>query len=203
MQGMALIPPRSIAPNDAELLFRLLARWEAERGDPNDDYSIELGTPNDVGHPLRVRLRRVEVSTKAALNVRRWCKPAHRFITATPIALDRHPGRLRSNVERAAHKAAIEAQRSIADACERIGLPRPLSVSISLAPLIPGAQHVRDYAPWPSQPGKTRRARVHADILFAQPVRGPVILGAGRHVGLGLCLPFSDDGSEMTTQRTS
>jgi CRISPR-associated protein Csb2 len=78
-----------------------------------------------------------------------------------------------------------------------------VSVSISLAPLVPGAQHVREYAPWPSQPGKTRRARVHADIRFAEVVRGPVVLGAGRHLGLGLCLPVSDDGSEFTTQRTS
>jgi CRISPR-associated protein Csb2 len=203
IQGMALIPPRSIMPNDAEVLSRLLARWEAQRGDVNDDYAVELGTPPDVARPLRVRFRRVELSSKGALSVRRWCKPARRFITATPIALDRHPGRLRSNVERAAYKAAVEAQRSVADACERIGLPRPVSVSISLAPLVPGAQHVREYAPWPSQPGKTRRARVHADIRFAEVVRGPVVLGAGRHLGLGLCLPVSDDGSEFTTQRTS
>jgi CRISPR-associated protein Csb2 len=180
-----------------EMLNRLLARWETERGDPGDDYSIELGTPPDVARPLRVRFRRVEVPTKAALSVRRWCTPARRFITATPIALDRHPGRLRSNIERAAHKAAGEAQRSIADACERIGLPRPVRVSISLAPLVPGAQHVRDYAPWPSQPGRTRRARIHADIRFAGPVRGPVILGAGRHLGLGLCLPVPDDTSAL------
>jgi CRISPR-associated protein Csb2 len=203
IQGMALIPPRSIMPNDLGMLNRLLARWEAERGDPNDDYAVELGTPPDVMRPLRVRFRRVEVPTKAALSVRRWCAPARRFITATPIALDRHPGRLRSNIERAAHKAAGEAQRSIADACERIGLPRPVQVSISFAPLVPGAQHVREYAPWPPQPGRTRRARVHADITFAEPVRGPVILGAGRHLGLGLCLPLPDDTSALTKQRIS
>jgi CRISPR-associated protein Csb2 len=201
IQGMALIPPRTIVPNDLEMLNRLLARWEAERGDPSDDYALELGTSPDVMRPLRVRFRRVEVPTKTALSVRRWSAPARRFITATPIALDRHPGRLRSNVDRGAHKAAGEAQRSIADACERIGLPRPVRVSISLAPLIPGAQHVREYAPWPSQPGRPRRARVHADITFADRVRGPVILGAGRHVGLGLCLPVPDGNSAVTKQR--
>jgi len=34
--------------------------------------------------------------------------------------------------------------------------------------------------------------RVHADIQFAAPVRGPLLLGAGRYFGLGLCLPVED-----------
>jgi CRISPR-associated protein Csb2 len=127
--------------------------------------------------------------------------PARRFVTATPIALDRHPGNLRSNVERTAHKAAVEAESSIADTCERIGLPRPVNVSISLAPLLPGAQHVRQFAPWPPQPGRARRARVHAEIEFSEKVCGPVLIGAGRYFGLGLCLPIADPnaGDERRT----
>ncbi len=191
-QGMALVLPRSVGAEDREKLQRLFARWEAERGDREDDYAVELGTPPDLGPPIRVRLRRVEVPTKAALNPGRWCRSARRFITATPIALDRHPGRLRSNLDRAAHKAAAEAATSVADACVRIGLPRPVSISISLAPLLPGAQHVRDFGPWPPQSGRTRRARVHADILFPVDVRGPVLVGAGRYFGLGLCLPCAE-----------
>jgi CRISPR-associated protein Csb2 len=188
VQGFALILPRLIAPNEHTILLRLLAKWENERGDKDDDYAVELGTPLNLGRPLRIRLRRVEVPSKAALNAARWCKPSRRVVTATPIALDRHPGNLRSNVGRTAYKAAAEAESTIADACERIGLPRPI-VSISLAPLLPGAQHVRQYAPWPPQPGRTRRVRVHAEILFPEAVCGPVLIGAGRHFGLGLCLP--------------
>jgi CRISPR-associated protein Csb2 len=199
VQGLAVIGPRSIATKEREVLLRLLAKWETERGDASDDFAIELGTSPDLGRPLRVRLRRVEVPTKVALSPARWCRPSRRFITATPIALDRHPGNLRSNIERCAHKAAAKAEASIADACERIGLPRPVSVSISLAPALSGAQHVRQFAPWPPQPGKTRRARVHADIMFPEEVRGPVLIGAGRYFGLGLCLPIiqrADQGSE-------
>jgi CRISPR-associated protein Csb2 len=29
----------------------------------------------------------------------------------------------------------------------------------------------------------------HATIEFAEPVAGPVVLGAGRFFGLGLCIP--------------
>jgi len=64
VQGMALIAPRSIPPNDRESLMRLLAKWESERGDVNDDYAIELGTPSGLGAPLQVRCRRVEVARR-------------------------------------------------------------------------------------------------------------------------------------------
>lgn len=192
VQGFALIAPLSIAPDERTSLMRLLGRWERLRGDKEDDYAIKLGTPADLGRSLQIRIRRVEIPNKATLNARRWCKPSRRFVTATPVALDHHPGNLRSNFERTAHKAAAEAQRSIADACERIGLPRPSNVSVSLAPLLPGAQHVRQFAPWPPQPGRPKRARVHAEIEFSEKVRGPVLIGAGRYFGLGLCLPVAD-----------
>ena len=122
----------------------------------------------------------------------RWCKASRRFVSATPIALDRHPGNLRSNVERTAYRAAAEAESSIAEACERIGLPRPVNVSISLAPLLDGAQHVRQHAPWPPQAGRARRARVHAEIEFSEKVGGPVLIGSGRYFGLGLCVPVTE-----------
>jgi len=196
VQGMALVYPHSIASTDREHLLRLLARWELERGDANNGYAIELGTPADLGRPIHLLLRRVEVPNKVSLNATRWCTSSSRFITATPIALDRHPGNLRSNFARTANKAAAEAEAAISDACEWIGLPRPSSVSVSLAPLLPGAQHVQQYSPWPPRPGKTRRARIHAEIVFSQMVRGPVLIGAGRHFGLGLCLPIPERQAE-------
>lgn len=192
VQGIAIILPRELGEAERQGLFRLLARFETKRGDPADDFSVELGTPSDVGRPLRVRLRRVGVSAKAALNPLRWSRLARRFVSATPIALDRHPGNLRSNVDRTAHRAAAEAQRTIADACERIGLPRPAHVQLSFSPILSGSQHVRDFAPWPHQGGRTRRAKVHAEILFREPVTGPLLIGAGRYFGLGLCLPVAE-----------
>ena len=40
------------------------------------------------------------------------------------------------------------------------------------------------------------RFLTHAIIRFSQPVEGPVILGAGRFVGLGLCRPIRLGESE-------
>jgi CRISPR-associated protein Csb2 len=34
------------------------------------------------------------------------------------------------------------------------------------------------------------RQLTHAVIQFAEPVEGPVLLGAGRFLGLGLCRPL-------------
>jgi CRISPR-associated protein Csb2 len=186
LMGCALVLPRKLPASDREVLLRLVAKWEKARADGHGELTLAGGTLPSIN------VRRVDVSAKVSLDPKRWCRASIRFVTATPIALDKNPGNLRSNQERTAHKAALEAQRSISDACLRVVGVRPASVEISLAPLLPGAQHVRDFLPWPGRPGRTPRVRVHADIRFAEPVRGPLIVGAGRYFGLGLCLPVNE-----------
>ena len=186
LMGCALVLPRELAENDRELLLRLVAKWEKERSDQRGNMTLAGGTLP----PFIVR--RVDVSAKAALDPARWCRASTRFLTATPIALDKNPGNLRSNQDGTARKAALEAQQNVSDACLRVVGVRPVSVEVSLAPLLPGAQHVRDFLPWPGRPGRTPRVRVHADIRFEAPVRGPLLLGAGRYFGLGLCLPVEN-----------
>ncbi len=186
LMGCALVLPRDLPGHDRELLLRLVAEWEKERGDDRGALTIA----GETLPPFYVR--RIEVSARVTLDPMRWSRSSRRFITATPIALDKNPGNLRSNQDGTARRAALEAQRSIGDACLRVAGVRPVSVEVSLAPLLPGAQHVRDFRPWPGRPGRTPRVRVHADIQFAAPVRGPLLLGAGRFFGLGLCLPVGD-----------
>lgn len=186
LMGCALVLPRELARNDREVLLRLVAKWERERSNQRGNLTLAGGTLP----PFIVR--RVDISAKAALDPARWCRASTRFLTATPIALDKNPGNLRSNQGGTARKASLEAQQNISDACLRVVGARPFSVEVSLAPLLPGAQHVRDFLPWPGRPGRTPRVRVHADIRFEEPVRGPLLLGAGRYFGLGLCLPVDD-----------
>jgi CRISPR-associated protein Csb2 len=183
IHGLAILLPRTLACNEREVLLRLVAKWERDRA--LDGAMVLAG-----GSLPPVHVKRVDVPGKASLRPANWCRPARRFLTATPIALDRNPGNLRSNLQRTAHRASIEAQRTIADACERIGLPRPVSVEVSDAPMLSGAQPVQAFLPWPGRSGRPPRVRVHADIEFAEDVRGPVLLGAGRYFGLGLCLPI-------------
>ena len=186
IMGCAVVLPRQLPTNDREMLLRLVAKWEKERSDKRGNLTLAGGSLP----PFIVR--RVDVSAKRSLSPEMWCHASTRFITATPIALDKNPGNLRSNWGGAAHKAAREAQQCIDEACLRVVGVRPISVEVSLPPLLPGAQHVRDFLPWPGRPGRTPRVRVHADIRFEERVRGPLLLGAGRYFGLGLCLPVED-----------
>lgn len=186
LMGCALVLPRGMSQIDREILFRIIAKWEKECADTRGYLTLAGGTLR----PFYVR--RVEISSKKTLAPGFWCRPSKRFITATPIALDRHPGNLRSNRSGTAKRAAEEAQESIRLACHRLVGIRPVLVDISLAPLLQGAQHVRDFLPWPSRPDRPARARVHAHIRFDEPVVGPLLLGAGRYFGLGLCLPVED-----------
>jgi CRISPR-associated protein Csb2 len=186
VKGCAIVLPRCLSASDREMLFRLIAVWERQRGDANSVVELAGGTLQVV------RLQRVELSSMTSLHPRTWCRPSRRFITATPIALDKNPGNLRSNHDGIAHRAAIEAQRSVADACLRIGLPAPVSVEVSSAPMLQGAQPVHAFLPWPGKAGRIPRIRVHADIQFDEDVRGPLLLGAARYFGLGLCMPVRE-----------
>lgn len=181
--GCALVLPRELSDSDREMLLRLVAKWEKERADDQGNLTL---TGKGLPH---FRIRRVDLSAKATLDPMRWCRPSKRFITATPIALDKNPGNLRSNKRAAAHKASLEAQATISEACERVVGVRPTSVHVALAPLLPGGQHVRRLPPWPGRPGRIARVLVHADIRFDSDVQGPLLLGAGRYFGLGLGLP--------------
>jgi CRISPR-associated protein Csb2 len=183
IMGCALVLPRHLPENDRETLLRLVAKWEKERADERGRLTLAGGTLP----PFTVR--RVDISAKKSLDPGLWCRASTRFITATPIALDKNPGNLRSNKDGTARKAALEAQQIISEACFRVVGVRPVSVEISLAPLLPGVQHVHRFLPWPGRAGRTPRVRVHADIRFGESVRGPLLLGAGRYFGLGLCLP--------------
>ena len=111
-----------------------------------------------------------------------WTGTSLRWATVTPICLDRHP--------RGEHYwQQVEAR--IADGCERIGLARPADVVATPSPVFSGVPHaVR-------MPRITRKAdsglvrHTHAVLLFDRPVRGPVVVGAGRYRGYGLCRALS------------
>jgi CRISPR-associated protein Csb2 len=189
VKGCAIVLPRALSAADREALFRVVASWEKNRAVDQEHSVMELASRMLPG----VRVRRTDLSEKRSLRPSTWSRPARRFVTATPIALDRNPGNLRSREPRASKRAFAEAERCVADACEHIGLPKPSSVEVSLSPLLSGAQPVRAFPPWPGQAARTARVRVHAEILFPEPVRGPLLLGAGRYFGLGLCLPIAED----------
>ena len=185
--GIALALPRaredSAAPEEEAGLFQALAR-------------INIGGPDRLEIALRLpggkewRLQREALPDAKSLRPDRYADTARVWASVTPIALDRHP------------KAEGDVEASIAAACERIGLPKPLRVVAGKHAAIRGAPSAwpgaaaPDWTGWRLPAPLTGRRLTHAVIEFSAPVSGPVLLGAGRFVGLGLCLPLREAAPE-------
>ncbi|RLP12421.1 type I-G CRISPR-associated protein Csb2 [Propionibacterium australiense] len=105
--------------------------------------------------------------------IARWIKPSRTWVSVTPLVLDRYPKD---------HDLVSAAAVSLAQA----GLPTPRAVELSKQPMTPGAVRLR-----PDELPKRCRGRLytHARVVFDQPVRGPVLAGAGRYFGVGLFAP--------------
>lgn len=111
------------------------------------------------------------------------------WASVTPIAFDRHP----RPGDRHATETAIVAM--VAEAVEAIGLPPPQSVRIGPLSAHPGAPAAGRF-PRIARPDGSLRRQTHAILTFATPVVGPVVLGAGRYLGHGLCRPLSGEMSQ-------
>lgn len=128
-----------------------------------------------------------------ALQPETWVGPrdgARTWASVTPIVLDRH-GKSANPWQ--------EAETTVAQACERAGLPRP--EHIVLGPVshfigAPPAGGKRGGYPHLLRKEGGRRHHVHAVLTFPRPVCGPVLVGAGRFRGYGLCRPWPPRGGQ-------
>lgn len=102
--------------------------------------------------------------------------PARRWASVTPVVFDRHPK----------PKPGKGAADVIARSCADVGLPAPVAVEVgAVSPVlaVPPAGH---FPAWEAAPAY----RAHVVIELAAPVRGPVMLGRGRFLGMGLLRPL-------------
>jgi CRISPR-associated protein Csb2 len=118
--------------------------------------------------------------------------PSHHWVTATPIALDRNPGELWARDAARQERALAEARDVLALACGRVGLPRPVEIEILPAAPLRGSAKTRHFPPFPGRDDRHQRVLVHARFTFDERVAGPVLLGAGRFLGLGLLKPVDE-----------
>lgn len=84
------------------------------------------------------------------------------------------------------------AEKAVVAACAHVGLPEPVTVAAGFTPFVAGARQTALFPAFHQKGanGKPiRRQLVHASITFDKPVRGPLMLGAGRFLGLGLMRP--------------
>jgi CRISPR-associated protein Csb2 len=165
LKGAALVLPRTADDLSRTRLRRSLAgRWELTLG--------PLGT-------LSVRMLDHAQSDLIALRFPRYAAASKQWASVTPVILDRHP-----------KAKGPSAEDIVAECCRRIGLPAPAEVRVGAVSAFSSAPRAYDFHGRAAQ--IDGRARRHVLLRFDKPVHGPVMLGAGRFLGLGICLPFAE-----------
>ncbi len=114
-----------------------------------------------------------------------------RWRTVTPAALPHHPlqkGRKKTGSERQAAEAA--SARAAMDALRHARIDtRVSSVSVQREPFEAKGARAESFAHGTRFPRERLR---HVEVVFAEPVTGPVVIGDGRYLGLGLMAPVRD-----------
>ncbi len=132
-----------------------------------------------------------------ALRSTSWTRPSHTWASVSPVVLDRHP-KTDPRQDRSGYLAEVAA--IITESCRRIGLPAPVEIDIDKTSWHRGAPRAKPgpdgYPLMPERPGGPNRRQVHVWLRFDRPVLGPVLLGAGRYRGYGLCKPWTSEGGE-------
>lgn len=183
--GAALIFPAGMSPDDParRATFQALVNWEAAtRG------AMEL----QLGRRGVVALELTEETTAKTLWPSTWGFPTTTWVSATPVALSRHPGSLRRGSPARRHAAWERAHHQITNECHHVGLPAPTDVQVRFEPFVAGARSAAQFPAFrqPGAGGQSQpRVLVHTRIEFDHPVQGPLLLGAGRFFGLGLMRP--------------
>ncbi len=190
--GFALVPPDNGALLD-ESRFQEAVRAVSPWNEKNGRRELRLmGAGFDTTFSLSPQ------QAPRSLEPGPYIACAHMWASCTPIVLDRH-------VKSSGNEARdLEMQELIVQACLNVGLPSPMRVrkdgaadKLAIAvgkhsafegvpPAYPSRSTPR-WMRWRLPQSLASRQLVHAVLEFEQPVRGPVILGAGRFSGLGLC----------------
>lgn len=176
--GVAVVLPRDLPREERRPILQSLARFAG----------VDAG-----GEPIaRLRLTaerewllaRTANPSRASLRPGRWCGASRVWASVTPVFLDRFPRK-----DDPEEEAGI-----VAAACRNIGLPEPVEIQLHKHSAVSGAPsaYFSGRGDWslPRDSHFRARPRRHVVLRFDEPVEGPVILGAGRFHGFGLCLPL-------------
>ena len=193
--GFALVPTGAgdlLDNPDFQNAMKAVAPWREEKGEGEAFRELScVGRGFDLVFALSGERTRASPDP-ASLNPARYVETARTWATCTPIVLDRHLKK--DGAQRDAEIAGLLRQ-----ACANIGLPPPARISIGKHSSIEGAPSACPSGAAPSWTGwrvpqsLASRMLTHARLQFDGPIRGPVILGAGRFVGLGLCLALDPE----------
>ena len=180
--GLGIAVPREILPEVRQRLLHAVSALRREGLVLGRLGKWRLGAP-DGGSPATVRNRGWTSATTGACN---WA-------TVTPYVYDRHP--------KAKDKAAYlgEIATAVRASWARVRLAVPGSPSPEIAEVVVtavsrhlGAPAAHEFPRLKRKDGSQCR-HAHLILTFDRPVVGPLVLGAGRYFGYGLCRPLEGD----------
>jgi len=116
------------------------------------------------------------------LNPLRWQRRGRRWATVTPVIFDRHP------------KRGVDTLEVLKLSGRHAGLPERCCGGIEPGSPIRGVPESRSCAllgDWDK--GTPIRSYVaHVWLEFGEDVEGPILLGRGRYLGIGLMVPWKE-----------
>lgn len=177
-QARFLALPEAVFPH-SEGRIRGAAVWMPAGTDPRIVAAVDAALRGvqhlHKGAALQVGVERFDgVPSPRAVDPRRWIGPSSRWVSVFPVVFERHP-----------HGAPTLAE--LTRWCAHAGLPVPVAAEVSPVPYVPGAASLHPGEVF--RPGKHRWPYAHLRVEFAEPVPGPVVIGRGRQLGLGLMAP--------------
>lgn len=166
--GMGLALPANLSRDDRREALRAIAAVREIKLGPLGVWSVEPVTASQPPWNLRP-----EAWTTHPNGATHWS-------SVTPIVFDRHP--------KAKDKAQYQQETAavIAEACTRIGLPKPREVIVTQVSAHLGVPPSFNFPRLKRKDGSERR-QSHAILVFDEPICGPVLIGAGRFRGYGVC----------------
>lgn len=201
--GVAIAFPRSVArPERGRVLGSFIL---SPNGEPRDIH-LTLGRLG-----VWTLRKRDWAEPRYSLRPETWTahpEGAESWASVTPVVLDRFP---KCDPDKERQRWLEEVGEIVSVACERLGLPRPVEVAVTttsrhrgspraLAKRRPLRGHPelsdRDavlgdgFPPYPTKGSNGPRPQFHVRLRFAEPVVGPILIGAGRFFGYGLCKPL-------------
>ena len=194
--GIAVSMPETLSDIARQQLLHAIGTWEKQ--EETSSLKLTLGA-----HGVVEMSRLRGPATLISLHPEVWRTPSRRWISATPIALPRHPGELTRGTQTARAKAWAQAETAVVAACAHVGLSEPSAVEVSLNPFITGTRTAARFPAF-NQSARNgqpiRRQLIHAALTFEHKVAGPLMLGSGRFLGLGLMRPESDSEGGQSPQ---
>ncbi|MDE0135273.1 MAG: type I-U CRISPR-associated protein Csb2 [Acidimicrobiaceae bacterium] len=196
LMGLAMMLPLGLSDEARHAALRAVGQWEL--AEPRGACRLTLLG----GRTFDLKRKQPPFELKT-LEPQSWSGPAREWVSVTPVALPKNPGQFSRGSAASRAKAWTAAEEQVRQSCLHAGLPEPERVAVSLDPMAAGA---RPAAAFPrfvqgSRRGDgVRRRLVNAAVCFGEFVEGPMLIGAGRFLGLGLMRPISPTSAERAPQ---